>query len=446
MKKIFFIVGLLFPILLFGVNLDHKISATTNFLIFNQQKELAAYREQFDLLKMAYVNKLNLIRGENLKYPQIKQNELFSDWQIAIDFFIQNKFKESLDQILNILKVDPDQFKNVCQLKIINSMYLNELDNLEDELYKCKVLTENLNSNNFIFLESILETKFGKYLSQTDRYFYEYGQDFSTIDEIRRYLKLALVLDDHQKIINLIPNLPPMAYENAEIRELLSFVFFRMKEFDKSKKFLKKTDSINSNNLLGSLLVQDNKIDLAFARYLVSYKISNFTPSTLNRLIPLSIQLKNFSKGLEFISKKKFFKKNIANEISSQELEDLSLYFNIKNKKYNAAIKQMVKLETINVLPVIEELSTITKIKIPHEENAINNSFIKSCKKKNLLSCYFLSVLYYFPGLEYYLKEFNANKTNTNETFRDLYHKINFRPIKENALINQKYIEELDSL
>ena len=446
MKEIFFIVGLLFPILLFGVNLDHKISATTNFLIFNQQKELAAYREQFDLLKMAYVNKLNLIRGENLKYPQIKQNELFSDWQIAIDFFIQNKFKESLDQIHNILKVDPDQFKNVCQLKIINSMYLNELDKIEDELYKCKVLTENLNSNNFIFLESILETKFGKYLSQTDRYFYEYGQDFSTIDEIRRYLKLALVLDDHQKIINLIPNLPPMAYENAEIRELLSFVFFRMKEFDKSKKFLKKTDSINSNNLLGSLLVQDNKIDLAFARYLVSYKISNFTPSTLNRLIPLSIQLKNFSKGLEFISKKKFFKKNIANEISSQELEDLSLYFNIKNKKYNAAIKQMVTLETINVLPVIEELSTITKIKIPHEENAINNSFIKSCKKKNLLSCYFLSVLYYFPGLEYYLKEFNANKTNTNETFRDLYHKINFRPIKENALINQKYIEELDSL
>ena len=73
-----------------------------------------------------------------------------------------------------------------------------------------------------------------------DRFLYENGQEFENLDNIISYLKIAFVFDEHQKIKSLLPNLPPGAYENKVIRELLAFIFFRLGEKDEAKKFFAK--------------------------------------------------------------------------------------------------------------------------------------------------------------------------------------------------------------
>ena len=76
-----------------------------------------------------------------------------------------------------------------------------------------------------IFLKSMLK-KINIISEKKDKFYYEYGQSFDDISEIKAYLKLALIFNEEDKIRSSIPNLPPNAYEDKEIRELLSLYLF----------------------------------------------------------------------------------------------------------------------------------------------------------------------------------------------------------------------------
>ena len=93
------------------------------------------------------------------------------------------------------------------------------------------------------------------------------GQESENLDNIISYPKIVLVFDEHQKIKSLLPNLPP-----AHMKIKLFVNYWLLSSLDwvkKSKqKLLQNINTVNSNNLLATLLIGEKKFNLALARLL----------------------------------------------------------------------------------------------------------------------------------------------------------------------------------
>ena len=450
MKTIIFIYLLFFsPSRIQGSETPFKKSVSSNVAFFQEQEDTEKYINEYENLKKFFVNKYSLINGQNVKnHPKSDKAILFL-WTEAIEKFIEHDFKNSISSIEKIIKADNFQYKNVCYLLILNKLYSNNLEKIQTDFTYCKEL--NLKNNNFslFILETIIDRKLAVRNEKMDRFLYENGQSFDDISAIISYLKIALVFNEHNKIQNLLPNLPPNAYENKTIRELMAFVYFRLRKKEKAKEFLQNINSVNSNNLLATILIGEDKYNLALARLLVSQKIEKFSETTIDRLIALTIISRNFENGVDYINTKKFFLESFNNDITYEEYKLLSIYFNIKKKNYTKAYSILKNYETDTkknlpdiVLTMGSFLGSVTATRTGDEKDFLYHS----CRRKNALSCFFLQTITYFPELDYFAKEFNANTFKLDHTLDQLKSEVSFSPIKEEVFINQKYIQELDTL
>lgn len=424
-------------------------TVSKNKILYGQMLNDSIYDNEFEVLKKYYTNKLSLIRGEQIENMTEANNSVLFLWQLSLDHFMEKRFEKSIATIDKILNIDPTKYNIVCGLFILNKLFINNLDKIESELDTCKNINKDFNTFSHFFTEAIVHKKTGQNLEKTDRFFYENAQSFSSENEIKAYLKLAIVLNQHKKVINLLANLPPSAYESKEIRELLGFIFFRLGEFKKVSKYLQNINTVNSNNLLSTILLRDKKWDLAFARLLVSLKLNPYIETTLDRLITLTIKTKKYDLGLKYTEKKKFFLNSFNDDINLDEYKLLYIYFNLKNgnfRKAYAEVDQLMKTFRENtpdiILAIGSFLATVIQQKSVNEENYL----FKSCERRNILSCYFLQTLGYFNGLNYFVEEFNAQSLSRTIKIDELKKGTFFNPIKEQVFINQKYIEELDSL
>ena len=448
--KIFVSLSLFIFAPIFIVFSNTKVETVTkNKIQYKERATQNKYNQKFEVLKQYYQNKLSLIKGEDLGHMPKNDKNLLLLWQEAIDHFIEKRFKKSNKTISKILLQDNSQIKNVCGLSIINKLFLNEIDRLQEDFEYCKNINLEKNTFSQFFLEAVVRKKLDTQSDKTDRFFYENAQFFRNEKDIEAYLKLALVLNQEKKVAKFLSNLPPFAYESKNIRELLALIFYRIGRFEKVTSYLKNINTTNSNNLLASMLIKDKKWDLAFARLLVSQKISPFSESTIDRLITTSIKLKKYKKAIGELEKKKFFLNSYNNDISYKEYELLYIYLNLKNENFESSLRKLKNVErkvSKNVPDIIlsmgSYLSTLSKRKSKEQVDFL----LRSCNRNNILSCYFLQTILYFPRLSYFVEEFNAGKLSTNIEVNKLKSKVEFSPIKERTFINQKYIEELDSL
>jgi len=407
------------------------------------------YIEQYEELKKYYLNKHSLITGKSIQFKSISERQILFLWQEAIDQFIEKNYSESLDKINLILKQDNTNIKNVCLLKITNKLFLNLVDDIDNEFEYCKNISKEENTFSLFYIEALINLKLNRSKEKTDRYFYENAQDFDSEFKIKAFLKLAIVINQHKNIINLLSNLPPSAYESKEIRELLSFIFFRLGENDKVKQYLKNINTINSNNLLGTLFFKDKKWELAHARFLVAYKINPFTESTIDRLIPLTVKTKRLSHALKYLTNKKYFLTSFRNDIDKFEYDLLYIYLNLKNNNDLKAFKKIKSLEQTfkeNTPEVILSMAAYLATKTAAPGISDKSYLRQTCREKNIMSCYILQIYSMFGELDYYLSDFAASKASKNLDINKLKSEVIFSPIKERSFINQKYIEELDSL
>ena len=432
----------------YAKQLDIK-SVAKNKIAHQEELIKNNYIEEFEILKKYYVNKYSLITGDNIQFKSSDNKKTLFLWQEAIDQFIEKKFQQSLNKINFILEADPSNIKHVCILKLTNKLFLNLIDNIEEEFEYCKNITKEENTFSLFYLETLINLKLNRSKEKTDRYFYENAQNFENEFKIKAFLKLAIVINQHQNIVNLLSNLPPSAYESKEIRELLAFIFFRLGENEKVKQYLKNINTINSNNLLATLLLKEKKWELALARFLVADKINSFTETTIDRLITLLIKTKKYPQAIEYLKNKKYFLNSFINDINKFEYDLLYVFLNLKNKNFNKAFEKIKSLERIykeNTPEMLLNMAAylVTTLKIPGASD--KNYLLTSCEEKNILSCQILQIHSIFGGLEYYLSDFNANKNSKDIDLDKLKSEIFFDPIKERSFINQKYIEELDSL
>ena len=163
----------------------------------------------------------------------------------------------------------------------------------------------------------------------------------------------------------------------------------------------------------------------------------------------MTIVSRNFDKGVDYIESKKYFLNSFNADIDDDEYKLLSVYLNIKKGNHAQAYSILKGFR-----PVLEEnipdvflsmgsyLASVTDTRKGDEKDFL----YLSCKRKNILSCYFLQTMTYFPELKYFIDEFNASTFKLSTPVDKLKSKVYFSPIKEKVFIDQKYIEELDSL
>lgn len=423
-------------------------------LIDNQFEEVMqslqgnAKLEDIRALKNA---KITLING-NIKEAKFHLNRINEEKSFlgaikkryqAIIFFIENDYPNAYNSLKQMETFRGGDNSELCLLKIITLMALNKNDELKKEEARCLLAQENYSPNEMFWLNSMLNL-YSKNTSAIDRELSYNSQKFLVDDEISKlWLKINLYLNREKEAIELFTSLPENAYSSYKVRELIAFLYMRMKNYERAMNFIEDVDSVNAENIKGNIRIIDKAYELAFGHFKLALKKKSDSINALEKGIPLSWILGQWGDGIEML-------KNVS---SSQISDDrtkraLSAAFNIRLKNFKLAREELSYLRiNFQNQPPSEILMMETYLALMEKnKKSIENSSEIACKSFDGMSCYISAQTISWNNLGLQIKEDSPIQNNQDFDIEKLKEDIPPQKIKEDIFVDQRDIEELDSV
>lgn len=416
-----------------------------------QSLEGNARSEDIRSLKMA---KLALING-NTKEAQFhlnRINEFKSKIGVikkryqAIIAFVENDYKssvEALNQLQSMRSTDSGQY---CLLKLIAHMGLNDQKGLQKEQLKCLFESEPKSKNELFWLNSMLNL-YNQKTASLNRDLYANAEKILGDPEVAKlWLKINLYLNRETDALKTLISLPETAYESYKVRELIAFMYFRTKNYERAMSFIEDIDSVNAENIKGNIRIIDKAYELAFGHFKLALQKKADSINALEKGIPLAWILGQWNDGITML-----------NNVSGAQITDartkkaLQTAFQIRLKDFKNAKNNLLELRNdFQNAPPSEVLIMESYLSlIDANKKEIEDKTEASCKSFDGMSCYLAAQTIMWNNLGHFLKE---NKdTEITETKNDfnvdqLRVKNEDKPLEEEVFIDQRDIEELDSV
>lgn len=416
-----------------------------------QSLEGNARSEDLRALKLA---KLALING-NLKEAQFhlnRVNEFKSKVGVikkryqAIISFIDNDYQSSIDALNQLQSMRATESGQYCLLKLIAHMGLNDQKNLQKEQLKCLFESEPKSKNELFWLNSMLNL-YNQKTSSLNRDLYSNAEKILGDPEIAKlWLKINLYLNRENDALKTLISLPESAYESYKVRELVAFMYYRAKNYERAMSFIEDIDSVNAENIKGNIRIIDKAYELAFGHFKLALQKKADSINALEKGIPLAWILGQWADGVSML-----------NNVSGAQIADnrtkkaLQTAFQIRLKEYKNAKNNLLQLrnEFQNAPPsevlIMESYLSI----IEANKKEIEDKTEASCKSFDGMSCYLAAQTIMWNNLGHFLKE--AKDTEITESKSEfnvdqLRSKSEEKPLEEEIFIDQRDIEELDSV
>ncbi len=358
---------------------------------------------------------------------------------LSIIHFIDGNFKKSSEYLKSKELNKSPHYSKICVLKIINSIVLDDVSDLEENWSRCKI--ENytqLNKDNSIWIDTLVELKTKPRLGITKIPFQNTRLSSLENEELKLLLKLSLYLNQEKILINDIQNLSSEQLRDHEIRELVGQIFFRTGAFANAFQYLEDLKSPNSESIKGNLYVLRGKYELAYAQFKLALEQKRNSQNALERLIPLAWILGDWQSGVQYAERMQS-----SSETFIQKLT-LAASFQIQKTDFE---KAETILEKINEKSrrsgevEVSQLSSFVALMRNNPKQARKSADI-SCSQYDVINCWTLYQLSQWDGFPKLIRRKGEIKHKT------LWEKLSKEeiqdPIKELVYINQVDIEELD--
>lgn len=360
---------------------------------------------------------------------------------LAMIYFIEGNYEEALKildkQELNDLSVLP----KVCFIKVLSEIILEKTQLAIKDWEVCKQSTISYSNTNLTWMQTIVDLKTTSDKSYIKNYFNKleidkYGHDF-----FRIYLKLALYLNQQDKIIPQFRFFSKDVLEDEVERELIGLNYYRNGEIIKAHELLKDLNTANAEVFKGNLYLHQKKYEPAFAQFKLALQRKSNSQNALERLLPISWKLSQWEDGLNYLHKLKI------NSEDSIENNTLMGVFSAMANKHDETYYYLRRIDNKTNLsePIeVSQLKVLNSLKRKNYDEVIDPA-IKSCTGNDGINCWFIMALYSWESLIDYLGKTDQIHKGLKSIADEYRSSEVINPINENKLLEQKSIEEMDN-
>ncbi len=364
---------------------------------------------------------------------------------LATIYFIQNKFKDSLEMLASP-KINNNYVKQTCLLKMINYMALNKLDKIANEKDACIIQLTPYSKNELFWLDTMVKLKLNdkrglslNLTSPNDTVFLD--------DEVTKiWLKTGLYLNKEKELTNYISSLSETSYQSKRLREIIGFLFLRSGDFTQALSFIEDIETANAENIKGTINLKNKEYELAFGHFRLALQKKQDSNNALERAIPLSWLLGEWKAGLSMLD-------NISNPtLDKRNADALKVAFLIREKKFKEASQELVLLkiafqnEPPNEVVMMDSYVSLMlgEKDRKYDKRQLEELTEKSCKSFDGMSCWLAMQYIQWENIGKTITRNEPTYTDTKLTIESLKEKQTITPLVEDQSIDQSDIEELD--
>lgn len=411
----------------------------------HQSLELNNRKKNFSYLSKA---KLFLINGDTDKalYLLKKINVDSSLYNIrkryeAIIYFVTNQFSKTKEILSDTSFNSLTNYPQICLLKVVNYMFLNEKNKMSMEFKQCQSSTNRYSPSNLLWPESLVRLKEEKESALSGQDIIQLENILDDNELIRQWLKLGIYTNKESLIKKYISRIDGQLYKSHTIRELLSLIYYRLGEDKQALSFIEDIYSPNAENIKGNISLKKKQFELAFGHFKAALQKKENSINALERAIPLSWTLGQWKDGLKLLSK------IINPNLDIRKKLSLNTMLQIKLKNYSRSMQQLNTLNDLYQMNLPKELSIMKSYvaAITRNTKELEKYSKRSCDKKDGFNCWLSIQQLIWEDITKTIQRDEKTIDNKLFTLDILKQKSTAPRINELIIIDQKDIEELDS-
>ena len=372
-------------------------------------------------------------KHRNLLFPKLRLQ--------ALILFLKGNYRSSF-KILN----DPQfywhsYYKEVCLLKVLNLIALNGKKRLKRESKKCQEVTFDFSKKKHFWLKQIIKLKLGHRTNFGKESPLQLKKIFLDRELTVLWLKLSIFLNKEKQIYSKLSELPKRLYKSKKIRELISFIHYRVGRKKLALNFIEDISTANAENIKGNIKLKNREFELAYGHFQLALKRKVNSKNALERSLPLSWILKKWKTGQNII------KSTLNEEIDKNKKLALNTAFDIQRGFFD---KASLKLKYLNYAYTgfvpLEILLMDSYVAVMNEKvQDLKQYSHEACQKFDGLNCWLRSQLLTWENFPKTIKRNDPIYSDNRLTLDSLIELSITRPLKEELIVDQKDIEELDS-
>jgi hypothetical protein len=402
----------------------------------------AKYRMIGGDLKLAkfYLNRID--DKKSRVYP-IKKRYL------AIISFIEGHFEQSLDHLKDKRFFDNTLYPQICLLKLINYMAVNDTESLKREKESCMYYSERTSKNDAYWLDTMIKLKLKDQQGVKRNLITDVDNTLADDEMSKLWLKTGLYLNKEKDLLNLLTILPESSYQSKRLREIIAFMYLRSNapgDIQKALSFVDDIDSANAENIKGNINLQNKEYELAFGHFRLALQKKQDSNNSLERAIPLAWILNQWKDGLSMLEN------NTNKGLDTRNKRAVRVAFLIREKKFAEAERELTLLKIdfqneppfeVNIMDSYVSLIMGEKDKT-YDKRKVEETTEKACRSFDGISCWISLQYIQCENLGKTIKRDEEIFIDKEMTIDSLKEKKVVIPLKETITVDQRDIEELD--
>ncbi len=408
-------------------------------------------------LDQLYRAKFNLING-NIKNAKFYLARIEDDKsQISI---IKKRYEATISFIegdfINSLKILNDKrfyentwYPQICLLKMIDLMALNDIETIKKEKDGCIAYTAKYSKNDQFWLDTMIKLKTKDEYGVKKNLITDISYTLTDDETSRLWLKTGLYLNKEKDLLDLLSELPESSFQSKRLREIVAFMYMRSNkpgDVKKALSFIDDVDSANAENIKGNINLKNKEFELAFGHFRLALSKKQDSNNSLERAIPLAWILNQWKDGIDMIDKK------TSKSIDPRNKKAVRIAFLIRDKKIKDAEKELIFLKSDFKNQPPSEVSIMDSyVSIlmggqdkKYDKRKIEENTEKSCKAFDGISCWISLQISQWDNIGKTIKRDDDIFSDKDITIESLKEKKSIVPLKEQITIDQRDIEELD--
>ena len=361
--------------------------------------------------------------------------------------FIEGKYADSLSRLKSPVLQTSSFYKQVCLLKLINFMALNDVSGVKAESTGCMVQTDEYSRNDQFWLDTMVKLKTRDQIGLKRNMLLDLQGTLSSDEMSRIWMKSGLYLNREDDLLFMLGVLPESSYQSKRLREIVGFLYLRKGIYDKALSFVDDIDSANSENIKGTYNLFRREFELAFGHFKLALQKKQDSANALERAIPLAWILRQWDDGLQMV------RSSANRSVDQRNRKAIEIAFMIRQKKFEEAWRQLnlLRLDFKNNPPFeVKVMETYVQLILSGghkkiDRRKIEDSAEDACKSYDAYNCWIALQFIQWENLGKTITRDEFIYTDKSLTIDSLKEKVVISPLKETVSVDQSDIEELDS-
>ena len=387
---------------------------------------------------------LNQIDENTSRVSEIKNRYL------AIIAFIEGKFDRSIAYLKITKKNLNSNSPHSCLLKLINYMAINDVESLKREELECRLSSKKYSKNDQYWLDTMIKLKLKDTQGLKKNLLTDVDSTLSDDEMAKLWLKTGLFINKESDLLSILSELPENSYQSKRLREIVAFMYLRtglVEDRKKALSFIDDIESANAENIKGNINLQNKEYDLAFGHFQLALRKKQDSTNSLERAIPLAWLLNQSKDGLNMIES------DTNSSLDPRNKKAIRIAFLIKEKKMKEAQNELLLLKAdfknqppfeVSIMDSYIETILGDKNK-KYDKRMAEDATEKACRAYDGISCWISLQFIQWENIGKTIKRDESLFSDKDMTIDSLKEQVALNPLKENIIVDQKDIEELDN-